>query len=70
MLIEKKQIFIFSTGKVLPKLHRRREYNQPAISLSTSDDDTNGQINSDITDVDTSSPTGDYVFRIVFLTDR
>ncbi len=57
-------------GKVLPKLHRRTERSQPAISLSTSDDDTNGHINSDITDDETSSPTEDYVFRIVFFTDR
>jgi hypothetical protein len=57
-------------GKILPKLHRRTERPQPAISLSTSDDDTSGQINSDITDEDTSSLTGDYVFRLVFLTDR
>ncbi|CAF5168415.1 unnamed protein product, partial [Rotaria sp. Silwood1] len=56
--------------KVLPKLHHRTERPQPAISLSTSDDDANVQTNADITDEETSSPTGDYVFRIMFLTDR
>ncbi|CAF3367028.1 unnamed protein product [Rotaria sp. Silwood1] len=57
-------------GKVLPKLHHRTERPQPAISLSTSDDDANVQTNADITDEETSSPTGDYVFRIMFLTDQ
>jgi hypothetical protein len=57
-------------GKVLPKLHRRTERPRSAISLSASDDDANGQINSDLTDEETSTPTGDYVFRIIFLTDR
>ncbi len=55
---------------MLPKLHRRTERPQSAISLSTSDDDANGQINSDITDEEASPLTGDYVFRIIFLTDR
>ncbi|CAF3545141.1 unnamed protein product [Rotaria sordida] len=58
-------------GKVLPKLHRRTERSQPAISLSTSDDESHVQMNADITDEDiSSSPTGDYVFRIIFFTDQ
>ncbi len=57
-------------GKILPKLHRRTERPRSAISLSASDDDTNEQINSDIIDEDKSSPTEDYVFRIVVLNDR
>ncbi|UJR21141.1 hypothetical protein I4U23_024240 [Adineta vaga] len=55
-------------GKVFPKIHRRSE--QSALSLSTSDDDTNTQQNSDVTDEDTTSPHGDYVFRIIFFPDQ
>ncbi|CAF1043202.1 unnamed protein product [Adineta steineri] len=55
-------------GKVFPKIHRRTE--QSAISLSTSDDDTNIQHNTDIADDDTLSTHGDYVFRIVFFSDQ
>jgi hypothetical protein len=55
-------------GKVFPKIHRRTE--QRAMSLSTSDDDTNIQQNIDLTNEDTSSSNGDYVFRIVFYSDR
>ncbi|CAF2962673.1 unnamed protein product [Rotaria sp. Silwood2] len=57
-------------GKVLPKLHHRTERLQPAISLSASDDDANVQMNVDTTDEETLSPTGDYVFRIIFLPDQ
>jgi hypothetical protein len=59
-----KFLFYF-LGKVFPKLHRRRE--RHAISLSTSDDDTNLQQNID---EDTSSTNDDYVFRIIFYSDR
>jgi hypothetical protein len=65
----KKMNFYF-LGKVFPKLHRRTEYAQSAISLSTSDDDGSTQMISDGTDEEISSPTADYVFRIVFLADR
>jgi hypothetical protein len=56
-------------GKVFPKLHRRTE--RHAISISTSDDDSNTQSNADITDEDTSASTPvDYVFRIIFFPER
>ncbi|UJR28351.1 hypothetical protein I4U23_009593 [Adineta vaga] len=60
-------------GKILPKLHRRIDRSQMAASLSTSDDDSNTQTNSDMTTEEediSSSPTADYVFRIVFLSDH
>lgn len=56
-------------GKVLPKLHRRTERAPAAISSSTSDDETNGPMNTDAVDDETST-TGDYVFRIIFHSDR
>ena len=56
-------------GKVLPKLQRRIDRSNMAVSLSTSDDDAN--MSSDTPEgEEVSSPTADYVFRIVFLTDR
>lgn len=61
---------IFFSGKVLPKLHRKIERSQHAISLSTSDDETSGQSSTDNANADVSPPTEDYVFRILFLTDR
>ncbi len=67
-LLSNKLFEFYFLGKVFPKIHRRTE--QRAMSLSTSDDDTNIQHNTDITDEDTSSTHGDYVFRIVFFPDR
>ncbi|CAF0888852.1 unnamed protein product [Adineta steineri] len=58
-------------GKILPKLHRRTDRSSTStMSFNTSDDDSNAQMNLDITDEEASSPTADYVFRIVFLTDH
>ncbi|CAM4901799.1 unnamed protein product [Rotaria socialis] len=57
-------------GKVLPKLHHHTERPQPTISLSSNDDDTVELMHTDTTDEDTSSPTGDYVFRIIFFTNQ
>jgi len=61
-------------GKIFPKLYRRTEYQSSCSTSSTSADEEketiNGQIQSDKTDGEMSPPTGDYVFRIVFQTDR
>ncbi|CAF5219364.1 unnamed protein product, partial [Rotaria magnacalcarata] len=43
---------------------------QPAISLSSNDDDTCEQMNTNAIDEEASSPTGDYVFRIIFFTNQ
>jgi hypothetical protein len=59
---------IYFPGKVFPKIHRRAE--QPAISISSSEDDASVQSMAETTDDDPTTPHGDYVFRIVFSPDR
>ncbi|CAF1091445.1 unnamed protein product [Rotaria magnacalcarata] len=51
-------------GIVFPKLHHRTD--RQFMSISTNDDSTHTQTHLDIKDDDTSSPNGDYVFRIIF----
>ncbi|CAF3124404.1 unnamed protein product [Rotaria socialis] len=51
-------------GIVFPKLHHRTD--RQSMTISTSDESTNTQTHLDIADDDTSSPNGDYVFRIIF----
>ncbi|CAF1300414.1 unnamed protein product [Rotaria sordida] len=55
-------------GKAFPKLYRRTE--RQFILSNTNNDDTNIQHNIDITDDDTLSSNGDYVFRIIFFADQ
>ncbi|CAF0925160.1 unnamed protein product [Adineta ricciae] len=59
-------------GKVLPKLQRRIDRSNMAVSLSTSDNDANmcSDTPEEEEEEEVSSPTADYVFRIVFLTDH
>lgn len=56
-------------GTAFPKLYHRTE-RQQFMGLSSSDDSTTAQQNVDISDDDNSSPSGDYVFRIVFFDPR
>ena len=57
--------------KTFPKLYRRTEHQSSSTPPNSSvDEESNGQINSDKTDEEIPSLTEDYVFRIVFFTDR
>lgn len=51
---------MYFLGKTFPKISRRIE--RQAISLSTSDDDTN----MELIDENTTTSNNDYVFRIIF----
>lgn len=63
--------FFFFQGKTFPKLHRRID--NLAFNVSTvtgTDEESIGQTESDKIDDENTPPTEDYVFRIVFLSDR
>lgn len=54
-------------GKIFPKLYRRTEQRS---SMTSTDEDVGETSQADRTDEEITSPTGDYVFRIVLLADR
>ena len=61
------QLLLVFPGKIFPKLYRRTEQQS---SVTSTDEEAGEAPQVDRTEEEMASPTGDYVFRIVFLADR